>query len=335
MSKPVFLISNYSRKLEFQTQTRATKEKDGNIVFQKIALNSSAIPHLEKIKKTSDTLTKMGLGPLFCKAIPNKGGVEFQYIKGESIENLLLKAILSDNQELTLSLLDEYEEFLGRIAPGTKHKHSHKYDERTFGPDFYEKFSQSGCVYPGILDLNFDNIISDKSKKVAIDYEWAFEHCLPYDYILARAIMWFGMRYADTFKMHSEHLDFMGLSDENVLPSSLFSKYSHLLPLIKKAYYIEWKHFQPWVNGSSSKVLVDFYKQPAKYSQRSLFAIDKFEAQAETQASLIQHLNEELKSKNTEIERQNNILRRYPHRAIHKAYRAGGKLKGSVKKRSS
>lgn len=337
MNRPIFLISNYSRKPEFQTQTRALKEKSGAMVFQKVALNESALQHLSSIKKTSEVLIDNGLGSLFCKATSKDNSIVFERIKGENFENLLFESVLQNDKQATHKILDEYEAFLKRMVAGPKHTHKHSYSQKIFGPGFFDEFRGSACIYPGVLDLNFDNIIKSGSKLMGIDYEWAFGHCMPYDYILARTIMWFGIRYSDIFRMHSEHISVTALSDEIVLPSIVLDRYSYTVPLMQKAYLIEWNYFQRWVNSPFKKTLADFYKQPVAYVNRTPFAIESLELQIKNQAHLIERLNveranlsNELSSRDAEISRLNNVLRRYPHRAISKTYKVGGKVKRSV-----
>jgi hypothetical protein len=340
MDRPIFLISNYSRKPEFQTQTRALKEKSGAIVFQKVALNESALQHLSSIKKTSEVLVDSGLGSLFCKATSKDNSIVFERIKGENFENLLFESVLQNDTQSTHKILDEHEAFLKRMVASPKHTHKHSYSQKIFGPGFFDEFSNSTCIYPGVLDLNFDNIIKSGSKLMAIDYEWAFGHCLPYDYVLARTIMWFGIRYADIFRMHSKHISVTALSDEIVLPSTVLDRYAYAIPMMQKAYLIEWNYFQRWVNSPFKKTLADFYKQPVVYASRTPFAIEDFENQIINQARLIEELNaeranlsKELSSRDEEISRLNNVLRRYPHRAVSKTYRVGGKVKRSVSTR--
>lgn len=333
MSRTVFLTSNYGRKPEFQLRTVATAN-GSSYGFKKVAICEEAQAHLSSIQKTYDWLKQNGLDSHFASAKTIQGDVHFEQVKGRGIESLLIDAVLDNDEAATEELLKQYRDFLKKLVVKSKSGHSHDYDTSIFGTGLFEKFHGSECIRLGILDLNFDNVILSGKNLKAIDYEWSFDHCLPLEYIYARSVMWFGMRYAHQLKLHSQRIDIVAYSNDLYLPAS-FEKIIPLKPdVLKYAYEIEWKFFQPWVNQTVKYVTQPFYEQPKPFSERTLFALDHLELQTGLLSGLnaeVKNLRAELDVARREQEKLRALLNRFPLNAAKKVYKTGGRIKGKLK----
>jgi hypothetical protein len=272
MSRIIFATGNYTRRPEFQIRTVATKLDDGSVSFNKQTTSGKSFNHLLDMENTWETVSHMGLSDLFSEAkLESNRSISFEQVKGVSLENLILDASIAGDEVAINEYLDLYEGLLKRL---TARRHDHNYDKKIFGDKLFEIYAGSACIHPGILDLNLDNIISYKKKGLKIiDYEWAYAHCLPYDYVLARALLWLSIRYNSLFRLNSLRIGVTSLSDSMSIPTAIVTRYPSLIKAMNFAYKIESGHFQPWVTGTKNLKPVKKLT-PAKFAARQPYALD-------------------------------------------------------------
>ncbi len=328
MNRIVFVTSSPTREPGFQTKTLAIKGADG-LFFRKQALTNESKDHILALQGTYDKLSgRTGEKALFAKPTnvsPAGGYVDFKHVKGISFEKILLDAALQNNPAGQLEVIARYEEVLKKlIAGGGPHDHSRF--EKIFGPDLYENFKDSRCVHPGLLDCNFDNLIDNKGSVTVIDYEWCFDFCLPYDYLLGRALMWFSLRHAEILKMNSKKLNLVAVSDELLFDEQVYKKYANTIKQIPTILDIEWAYLQKWINGGDYNNDISPYRKPKKYSEKYMFALDSLEQHGKE----VSRLNKQINRSEEEAARTAMELGLIKASRSYKLLKKAGKLKNNL-----
>ena len=159
----LFLKYSVERDERFRIRTEIVRKSDGTKVVRKVPYDEKAKAHVEKIKHWEEALKKQyeptGISVNRCTL--TEKGVEFEFLKGETLENVLDEYLEKD----------DFEGFIRKIK------------------NYIGKLEQ--IVNPKVnnLDLIFSNIIlTDDGKWNVIDYEWTFEAEVPLRFIVHRAI---------------------------------------------------------------------------------------------------------------------------------------------------
>ena len=154
----LFLKYSVERDERFRIRTEIVRKSDGTKVVRKVPYDEKAKAHVEKIKHWEEALKKQyeptGISVNRCTL--TEKGVEFEFLKGETLENVLDEYLEKD----------DFEGFIRKIK------------------NYIGKLEQ--IVNPKVnnLDLIFSNIIlTDDGKWNVIDYEWTFEAEVPLRFI--------------------------------------------------------------------------------------------------------------------------------------------------------
>jgi len=176
---------NPNRKKQYQLTTAI--EKRGNKLFvTKTASSKNSITHLNQIAKNNEKLIKTHFLPKCAPLIEKLNDrLVFQYIKGSSLESLLIKSFLSDDKIRFEKLLNYFTLWLN----------NNKTLPQFLSSEFIKQFGNFKstkkyvCVKLGVVDLNFDNIIFNKDIPYIIDYEWIYDFPIPIKFILFRSLI--------------------------------------------------------------------------------------------------------------------------------------------------
>ena len=293
MDRIVFAAFNTSRRPEFQLKTLATKDNRGNISFSKTCFGEGSEKVLEGMSKLQTEIQKVAPSVKVGKStLKDKSTLNMAYIPGIDLEHRLLDAVIANNHESVEKLLSIYDNLLDALSSSVKPPHRYRND--VFGPAFYKKFTKSTMVQPGLLDLMFDNIIISNSKPIIIDYEWSFDHDLPRDYIVARALLWFGQRHAQLFKLHSRRINVIKLADNIYRPEAILTRYKHIHYAFKATLEIEWRYFQPWVSGKQAGALntPSLDESYVNSADQPIFALDELESMSHELMDAINQVHE-------------------------------------------
>lgn len=159
-------------------------EEDGEKKVRKYAAAEEARQHVLKMAESCSLLSERyltqadgsgELGNAFsladmepnlqvaaCSVLPDHKGVEFEYIKGRTLESLLDEKLDAGDREGFTELLGEYTRRVGAGEEGAKASDD---------------------------DMTFTNIIVSKDMWTAIDYEWAVDGAVPVRELLCRSIL--------------------------------------------------------------------------------------------------------------------------------------------------
>ncbi|MCR8745454.1 hypothetical protein [Romboutsia lituseburensis] len=184
------IYSKYTneRNLNFQIRTSIIKNKDGTKTVEKVALNKISILHLENIYKNYKILNKK-----YCfneqikvnKCKINKNKLEFEYIEGISLNEILDKLLLDGRYDLAVLKIKEFIEVIYKTSgKSKKFEKTEKFIE-FFGDLNFPNNIESLEV--NNIDCIFSNIIINDKWNV-IDYEWVFEFPIPIKYCIYRAL---------------------------------------------------------------------------------------------------------------------------------------------------
>ena len=191
--KILYVKNNSERAKEFQLKT-VIYEENGQKYVKKEALNSSAIPHLKRMKESYAKLSKATLNSniAFAKIIDeDENSLTFKFIEGVSFEKKFELALLSGKTSVE-KLIEEYMELLktGFKVTEFNSKTMVTNEFKTiFGELDYSSLDGDLC-FDGIssIDLIFSNIIYKDDKIYFIDYEWAYSLNIPINYIVHRTL---------------------------------------------------------------------------------------------------------------------------------------------------
>ncbi len=184
----LFLKYSVEREERYRIRTEILRKKDGSKVVRKIPYGEKAVEHVRSLKywesRLREQYERAGVAVNQCTLTQN--GAEFEFLKGETLEEVLdghlAKNDLSAFMEELRSYVKKLEEIL-RPEPFV----ADEAFRRVFG-DIPFDTPQSAAPLNNI-DLIFSNIILTDGKWNVIDYEWTFDFAIPMKFIIHRAIV--------------------------------------------------------------------------------------------------------------------------------------------------
>ena len=121
-----------------------------------------------------------------CEIVP--GGVELEYLTGETLEEHLLKVLKDQGISQCVSELFEYLELVRDLHSGETFENTLEF-QQVFGN--VEPKTGCACGPCSNIDLVCGNILITGDTWTAIDYEWSFDFPIPVNYLLYRIIFYF------------------------------------------------------------------------------------------------------------------------------------------------
>lgn len=138
-------------------------------------------------------------------------GIRLEYIKGKSVEELLLDSIQKgDKEEFLSSVRNCYNTYL-------KEELFVKFDKHfidIFGFQEHNSIFHKSRI--NNVDMTFDNLYIQEEKLCIIDYEWLFEFDIPAEFILWRAIKNFFEKHRISFLKEIEVYSFFDITEEMI-----------------------------------------------------------------------------------------------------------------------
>lgn len=252
MEKLIYTKYSNQRNARFAIRTDIYEDEQGRRCVRKYADTEAARPHIEHIQTVYEQMQKQFRGTRF---VPNKAElhpeyIEFEYVKGETLEKQLDAYLAADDQEGFAALVNTYADEVRRVygvsgtteiaiadteaareegttdagiahenaeadtATGTAHEDTSAYAE-TFGT---VTLPTPVPMAQGVdIDLIFANIIVTGDTWTAIDYEWTFDFAAPVDFLLWRAGKVYLENYANRACISEEQMNaLLGVAQENV-----------------------------------------------------------------------------------------------------------------------
>lgn len=187
----IFTKISDKRKKEFQTKTIITKDNEGNKRVYKYPLTKDSQEHIDKMLQYYSENPNEG-NLINVKATPFENGIEFDFINGLTIEEILENYLRDGNYRAFEDYIKEFSNSLKENAKPSNDFYSEDF-KKYFGSS---KSDPSLNIKSDInMDLLFSNILRDnEGKETVIDYEWICDFEVPVEYIIWRSLYYFYLK---------------------------------------------------------------------------------------------------------------------------------------------
>lgn len=185
--KKIYSKITKERKEPFQIETSIVLSDKGEKQVYKTALSERSSGHVKKMKAIYDLYCGKGLHFLNKCIYFDNMSVGFEFLKGKSINAMILDAAADGKKEDILGTVSEYLELVKKITETIG------IEEFKICDDFVKVFGEEELTGIKscrglIFDLIFDNVIKTEKGYVIIDYEWTFDFPVPISFVIFRAI---------------------------------------------------------------------------------------------------------------------------------------------------
>ena len=180
-----FIKYSNDRSEEFSIRTDICIDANGKRSIRKVGLTDEAIVHLKNMMFWKTKMEEMyGSQIAVNKYEENENGLSFEFIHGESLQNILIRYLEYDDYK-------NFENWIMRFYKLLLSSSKQIYVEtpefrRVFGNVDLPKGLLSSTV--SNIDMIFSNILIDEKKINVIDYEWVFDFCIPTKFVLFRSL---------------------------------------------------------------------------------------------------------------------------------------------------
>jgi len=248
MNKPIF--SKYSnRGLDKYSIVTTIHDNNGTLLATKSPLNKDAEEHIKSLAKKYVLLSDSGLSKSMSIVGPiseSPDAFTVNVVEGETLEHKLFSALTQADLDSVMVLLEKFFGVLKsmKISEDMKHDKTHRLYEGTSHPWL------NGYIYPGIIDMNFDNVVIDPNQSWhLIDYEWCEDYPIPLDYVMGRSLYWFFSRATEAMKLLSQRYDCVEISGALIVPKDVYQKYRNIFSILEHVMALE-NNFQSIVHGN-------------------------------------------------------------------------------------
>lgn len=185
---PVYIKFSNERARNFQIATRLYHNR---VVKEAIHPEGKAhILNMIEMEKRLSTVYDGSLLVNHCFPTEDEGCLEFEFVRGETLQKKLEQAALQGETEKFLSLVDTYVSKCFPKEKMTSYSYSPLMTE-VFGISEDASFEAADCLPVSSIDMIFENIVIQNDNWTLLDYEWCFEFFIPYQFILYRTLFYF------------------------------------------------------------------------------------------------------------------------------------------------
>jgi len=192
--KTIYARYNRHRLPPYQIETSIVGV-DGSRIVVKKALTTEAKNHIAAIRNGYELVrSHLKTGGLLLPRLEkfDDSSISFQYIEGQSFDQLLFEAFRTDDKPSFFRGIDDYCALLkasfGFEAPSALGNEIAGIFGITDKDDLGEN---SGWLPLALADAGFENIIMSGGACYLIDNEWVFPGKLPFDFVLFRSLFYF------------------------------------------------------------------------------------------------------------------------------------------------
>jgi 2-polyprenyl-3-methyl-5-hydroxy-6-metoxy-1,4-benzoquinol methylase len=252
----IYAHGSVNRLPAYRTITRLVKH-DKELEIEKMPFDSRAKGHISRLGSKSKKLTR--LFPAGNSIIniseflgQQKDIARFHFTDGRSLQNDLMANIIAGNNENCFAIVDMFIEVLNNFPSKTIVPSEQSGLREILGSGFTKS---EECISPGVVDLNFDNIIYNSTTETyeIIDYEWLYDFAIPKNYLIARAMSYFFRRHNQIIRATtSPARPAYQLTDDLIIPLEIYERYSGYFAQLKLYDEAESK-FQMAIVGKASK----------------------------------------------------------------------------------
>ena len=255
MEKIIYSRFSNERAPEFNICTQIIETGDGNKRIRKRAYQKEGAEHIHNIYKAYLQFKKMYQNSIFkankCKE--TEQGLEFEFLDGKNLENILDEYIEQKEYEKAKELITRYVKELRKIHIDGTFRNTTAF-EKVFGKVKLPEGLESSSYID--IDFIFQNIIVSEDNWNVIDYEWTLDFPVPLNYVIYRALFYFYYETPERRVVANEQLlQEFGIDEEQIqcyqLMEQNFQKYIQKdyvplrdredIPAEKKAAFDSWK----------------------------------------------------------------------------------------------
>jgi len=293
----LFARGSTNRKPEYRISTRIQKEDD-HLVVEKLALSASSHAHITSLRDKESQLDKhftQNSVQLANVVTQQDDRASFSFIDGPTLEHNLVEALAVRDFKTLMRGFLTFEKLIDSLPSSQQAPIKQSGYATIFGDSYNRKIT---CVKPGIIDLNFDNLILSPQTQVytLIDYEWVFPFFVPKNFLMGRALLYFFSKHQQIVRaIISPKYPGIELGENLIVPQFIYNKlrlYFDELPDIVNTE----ASFQQYVGSSKSSFVP--YKMPALIKTELLDnlpdAYDNLEQHLHQQAATIKDLRTQL-----------------------------------------
>lgn len=213
MKKIVFTKYSNDRNADYRIRTDILEDEQKNRYVQKRNIEEQGREHIENMYRNFERLQEQFQDTRFTmnRFTRIEHGIEFEFLKGETLENELDNRMHRSDFEGLLALVKEFDTELRKVAL-QEFVPSQQF-EAIFGEWRLKRPMKTMAVSD--VDVIFANIIQKDGKWEVIDYEWTYDFPIPVDWIIYRSVYGYlaGQRDA-IMKEHYNLLRELGISAE-------------------------------------------------------------------------------------------------------------------------
>lgn len=212
---PVYCKYSNDRAARFQIKTTIQMDENGKKSVRKYALTDEAGTHVEQLYRH---YLQMEAGEASSVLAPNKcrkieGGVELEYIEGETLEQHLDQLYFEGKYMELVEEIKQFRDTLYSLPDNILFYYTDGFDQ-VFGSSAV--FSNEWSMKVSNIDLVFGNVILGEPWTV-IDYEWILDFPVPVTYIFYRALHYYLYGSEKRKALREMHLfQLMDISEEAV-----------------------------------------------------------------------------------------------------------------------
>ena len=289
--KVIYSKYNRGRLPKFQIETSIYNDH-GRLFVTKKALTADALSHIKTLNNNYIKISENYKNIKIVKPSLKDNIITFEFIKGNSLDSLILESLLYKDKQKLFELFEYYKNLINQMEGEVIENFcSSSTSAEVFGLDI--KLENVICISPTNIDLIFDNIIINEEKNnFIIDYEWVFDFYIPVKFIIYRSVYYLILKYPEYLKgfiREEELFSFFEISDNE-----------------KNVFYKMESNFQKYVFGTETRYEISY-----KYL-KELYSFEKFEEETKEQIIILNkkvlenlELNETL---NQLIKEKENII---------------------------
>lgn len=200
----LFVKYSVERDAKYRIRTEIVRKSDGTKIVRKIPYGDFSVSHVKQMKTWERELRSQyeKSGVLVNRCILTEEGAEFEFLKGETLENILDEYLENHDFAGFTGEIIHYKETLEKMLcpePFVAGGHFKK----IFGDISFDTPQMAGQL--NNIDLIFPNILLQDGKWNVIDYEWTFDFQIPIKFIIHRALV-----------LYAEHRKNQGISCEQL-----------------------------------------------------------------------------------------------------------------------
>jgi len=278
----IYARYNRHRLPPFQIETSIVDLNGAKTVVKK-ALTPEAGDHIQAIRFGYDLIQRnLNAGGLVLPRLTGFDGssISFQYIEGESLDQLLFRSFRGRDRASFFKIIDDYCALLKKSFNSPAQPNLTAKIGEVFGvTDSKQVDNGSGWLPLAAIDAVFENIIISGESYYLIDNEWVFAGGVPAAFVVFRSLFYF------------HQVKYFEIGIENWIPFEELLARCQILPEQAARYRAMDEKFQAYVYGPDR-----CYKYKDQYKKRQI-SVHQLEQTIEHQRAVVRKYHDAILQK--------------------------------------